>query len=227
MKAMIFCATAALACAALAPGANAALVITEVMSGSNNVFENDWWELTNTGPAAVDLGGYYWDDDGPTGADGAFFPAYLLGAGESLVIVEGDDAANFVAAWGGGFNALDEEDFTGPDLFSGLSGGSGDQIELWDADPNAGPANLLAAVAFPPATDGFSFEWFTNGASGGLSVAGEFGAFVAPGDEVGGAGTDVGSPGVSAVPAPGALKLPLRLGCPCFSPSRSFVKNSY
>jgi hypothetical protein len=203
MKAFFYCAAAALACAALAPIANAALVITEVMSSSNNPTENDWWELTNTGPASVQLDGYYWDDDGPAGNDGALFPAYMLGAGESLVIVEAD-AANFVAAWGGGFNALDQDDFTGNDTFSGLSS-NGDQIELWDADPNAGPANLLASVVFPKATQGFSFEWFTNGGSGGLSVAGEFGAFVAPGDEVGGAGTDVGSPGVSAVPSPGSL----------------------
>ena len=49
----------------LPAGANAELVITEIMSQSNHQSptEGDWWELTNTGPAAINLLGYSWDDD--------------------------------------------------------------------------------------------------------------------------------------------------------------------
>jgi hypothetical protein len=189
--------------------ASAQLYITEVMSNSSHgggTANGDWWELTNTSAFDIDLTGYYWDDDGATGNDGALFPSITITAGESIVIVEESDAAAFVAAWGGGFTAYSKDDFGGPDDFSGLSAG-GDQIQLWDSDPNAGAANLIAEVldtgsqSSPNA--GYSFAWDTSGNSLGRSSVGQFGAYTATSD--GGTpsslGTDVGSPG-SAVPEP-------------------------
>lgn len=188
------------------------LVITEAMSNSSHPggsANGDWWELTNTGDTEVDLEGYYWDDDGPSGNDGALFPTFTIAAGESIVIAEEADGAAFAAAWGGTFRVLVEGDFGGPDAFSGLSS-NGDQIELWDSDPNAGPANLIDAVTFDVSTDGFSFEWLNDGTSAGLSVAGENGAYTAFSNGASdpldlGLGTDVASPGV--VPEPASLAL--------------------
>jgi hypothetical protein len=199
---------------AVASVASADLVITEVMSNSSHpggTSNGDWWELTNTGSSVINLENYYWDDDGPSGNDGALFPAITINAGQSIVIIDEKDAAGFVEDWGGGFTAVSKDDFGGPDDFSGLSS-SGDQIELWDADPNAGPANLLASVSFGSSTAGVTFEWDAQGTDLGLSVAGENGAFVAswdgeaddpPGEA---AGTDIGSPGY-AVPEPATMGL--------------------
>jgi len=192
--------------------ARADLVITEVMSSSQHPGgpgNGDWFELHNKGGVAIDLTGYYWDDNGPNGNDGAIFPAISLGAGDTIVIVNEDaaDLSTFVAAWGGGFTAISKDDFGGPDNFSGLSS-NGDQIEIWDTDPNVGPANLVASVIFGAADGtGSTFEWFRDGTADGFSVAGEFGAYVAPGDGIGGVGTDVGSPGLTAIPEPGSVSL--------------------
>ena len=201
MKIKLLCIAAA--CAA-ASAASAQLVITEVMANSSQPggsANGDWWELTNTGASSIDLDGYYWDDS-IAGNDGALFPTLSIGAGESIVIVDENSAniAGFISAWGGGFTGISKDEFGGVNDFSGLSSG-GDSIYLWDADPS-GAANLVAQVTFGATTDGASFAWDTSGDSLGVSVPGTYGAFTAPGDGAGGAGTDIGSPG-SAIPEPG------------------------
>lgn len=201
---------AALAVVALATTAKADLVITEVMSSSQHQgpANGDWFELTNTG-ASVNLENYYWDDDGPSGADGALFPNITIGTNETVVIVNESNAnlPTWIAAWGGGITAYSADDFGGEDNFSGLSS-SGDQIEIWDSNPNTNPmANLVASVTFGAADGmGGSFEWFTDGTPDGFSVAGEFGAYQALDDGAGNAGIDVGSPGI-VVPEPAAASL--------------------
>jgi len=102
----------------LAASASAQLVITEAMTNSSHpggAANGDWWELTNTGASTIDLTGYYWDDDGPSGNDGALFPSIDILAGQSLVIVDenSSNVADFVTAWGGGFTAISAADFTG------------------------------------------------------------------------------------------------------------------
>lgn len=176
------------------------LLITEVMSSSGasgGPANGDWFELTNTGASSVDLENYYWDDNGPDGDDGALFPDLTIGAGESIIIVDenADNLSGWRTAWNVSatpgdpdyVNVISKEDFGGPDNFSGLSGG-GDQIEVWDADPNAGPANLVASVTFGASTEGFTFEWAIDGTPLGLSADGENGATT-------NAEGDVGSPG--------------------------------
>lgn len=193
--------------------AHANLVITEVMSdsshpgGTNN---EDWWELTNFGATNVNLAGYYWDDDGPSGNDGSLFPAYVLNAGASVIMLRDTSAAaaTFQTVWGITTDVLSEDDFLGPDPFSGLSS-TGDQIQLWDSDPNTGPATLIDEVTFGASTTGTSFEWDNNGNSLGLSVIGENGAFQAlndGGSPTPGPGLDIGSPGF-AIPEPSAVAL--------------------
>lgn len=192
--------------------ASAQVTITEV--SSDNLFGEDWFELTNFGDSIVDLEGYYWDDDGPVGNDGAEFGAFFLNPGQSLIVLEGSDANDGVAdAFRAEFSLdaslliLTEDDFTGPDTFSGLSGGSGDQITIFDTDPNVVGAdfNVIDFVEFGSATEGVSFD-FTSGEPV-LSVAGVNGAITA-------INGDVGSPGVvtSAVPEPGSVVLLSVLG---------------
>jgi len=183
-----------------APLVHANLVITEVMSASGasgGPANGDWFELTNTGAAAINLENYYWDDDGPSGDDGALFPAVSIGAGESIIIVDenADNLAGWRTAWNISdtpgdpdyVNVLSKDVFGGPDDFSGLSSG-GDQIEVWDADPNAGAANPVASVTFGAATDGASFEWAIDGTPLGTSNDGENQANT-------NAEGDIGSPG--------------------------------
>ncbi len=179
---------------------HAALTITEVASTSGapaGPLEGlDWWELTNTGPLTVLLDGFSWEDN-PVQNDRAVFPNGIsVLAGESIIIHQGSGIADdFRTAWGlaASVQVLDQDQFGGTNLFSGLSSG-GDAVNLFDA------ANLLAAsVSFGSSTSGRTFEWDTAGASLGLSTAGEKGAFFAT------YGAQ-GSPGV-AVPEPTTIAL--------------------
>ncbi len=189
-----------------APG-RAGLVITEVMSSSahpGGPANGDWWELTNTGAAALSLNGYSFDDDSVTPGAAVFPNGISIAPGESILFVE-ESVANLTgwrAAWGvaPSVQAFSNAQFTG--TYSGLSS-AGDQVNVYDI------ANQLAAsVAFGASTSGFSFEWKKNGDSQGLSVVGENGAYQALSNGVAGPGVDIGSPG-HAVPEPSTWALAL------------------
>lgn len=190
---------------------SAQVVITEVASAT--LFGADWFELTNTGDAAVNIEGWYWDDNGPTGMDGSEFTGVSISPGESIIVIRDSEmidgiATAFRAEWGlsASVQVITEDNIvaTSPDLFSGLSSG-GDEITLWDGDPNptgGTGVNQIDMVVFPAAPDelfepdnfGRTFD-FSSG-TGVLSVAGENGAVTAMGG-------DVGSPGfTSLVPTP-------------------------
>ena len=184
-----------------APSVRAALVITEVMSssihagGTNN---GDWFELTNTGGSAVDITGWSWDDSSNIAGSANFGSITSIGAGQSIIFTEetvGAEAA-WVVDWGiSGVTVVN----LGSSVFQGLGSG-GDAVNIYNAS-NV----LVTGVTFGAATTGFSFEWDTTGASLGLSVVGQNGAFQAAenGQTTGaGPGIDVGSPGVAAVPEP-------------------------
>lgn len=179
--------------------ATAQVSITEV--SSSNSFGEDWFELTNFGESTVDLNGFYWDDDGPTGNDGALFGDFSLAAGESLIVLEGGSAGAdpFRALFGldASLQILTEDDFTGPDTFSGLSG-NGDEISIFDTDPNVpGVAfTLIDFVEFPAvAAQGVSFDVIDGNPIPSIS-----GTPASNGD--------VASPGIAAaVPEPGSVAL--------------------
>ncbi len=192
---------ALVACGLCLAGQNAmaALRITEAASTSGAPIGilngQDWWELTNTGPGSVSLNGYSWEDN-PVSNDRGIFPnGITVAAGESIIIQQGPAgvAAAFRTTWSlpNSVQVLEGSSFTGPNGFSGL-GSSGDGVNLFD-----NTNTLVSSVTFGASTSGVSFEWDTSGASLGLSVAGQNGAYQV-------ANSRVGSPGV-AVPEPAAL----------------------
>jgi len=203
MKKMFFIVIAAiLSCSFYNTSVVAQITITEV--SSSNVLGEDWFELTNTGGTTVDLTGFFWDDD-PVGTDdGATFGDVLLESGESLIVLEGSELEDSIATTfrdtydlDASLQILTEDDFTGNDTFSGLSSG-GDQISLYDTNPNASGAvfNLIDFVEFSAAPEegvdsafgsSFDFTQLDNGVPT-LSVSGSNGSVTA-------SNGDVGSPG--------------------------------
>jgi hypothetical protein len=201
---------AAFATILLGQSSFAALIVTEVMSTSNAPESSplaalDWWELTNSGPAAVLLNGHAWEDNQPMGTDTGVFPnGITIGVGESIIIhqgVEANVASSFRTAWGLSptVQVLTQAQFTGANPFSGLSSG-GDEVNVY---------NNLAALAdnatFGASTAGVSFEWGRNNANLALSVAGQNGAtqITYPSST----NTAIGSPGRSVVPEAGTILL--------------------
>ena len=185
----------------------AQLAVTEV-SSANNLGE-DWYELTNTSDAIVNLNGFFWDDDPIGENDGAVFGDFSLEPGESLIVLEGSEEFDGIETLfrdtysvDASLQILTEDDFTGNDTFSGLSSG-GDQISLYDTDPNVSGSmfNLIDFVEFPAAPEelvdpafGATFDFTQLDADGipTLSVSGTNGAITA-------LNGDVGSPGVVTV----------------------------
>lgn len=200
--------TAAVVLAGLASTAAADLVITEVApqttAGTPSTINGDWWELTNTGVATVNLSGYQWADteDALPSSDSNFFPSFDLAPGQSIIILE--EAAVSEAEWRTNWGipasvailAQDEmlDDSTPDgDTFSGL-GNSNDGVFFYDA-----AGTLLSSYTYPSNTRGVSFEADLAGTNLGFSVVGENGAVLA-------ANGDIGSPG-TAVPSPAALSV--------------------
>lgn len=90
---------AALALAASALPVHARILLTEINSNGN---VGDYWEITNTGSAAVDLSGFRWTDSEGTfdsAAAWAIAPGTSIAAGESIVLTKATETA-FRAWWG-------------------------------------------------------------------------------------------------------------------------------
>jgi uncharacterized protein YjiK len=182
-----------------------AVKITEVdPTGNEAPYAADWFELTNTGTAAVDLTGWKADDDSQSFAEGApLVGVASLPPGASAVFLEkSSQIAAFETAWfpGGtpsGFLIGAYEN--GPGLSKG-----GDQVNVFDA-----AEELVTGVAFGAATVKVSFD---NAAGiGGTtkppptistpSVVGTDGAFTNAGGETGSPGTIVSVPTAPALSA--------------------------
>ncbi len=86
-------------CVSFVGSARAALVITEIMSLTSHAASPpaDWWELTNTGPGAVDLSDYSWDDDSEIAGTAVFPTGTSIAEGESLIVLQAAQAD--VASW--------------------------------------------------------------------------------------------------------------------------------
>ena len=202
--------TAAAAACLLALPAQADIVITEVSpySSGNAAFAADWFEFTNTGPAAVAIAGWKFDDSSNSAVSGvALAGIAAIAPGESVVFVEGNAAtvSGFLSHWFGGAvpAGLQVGTYSGTGI--GLSTG-GDAVNVFD-----GSDQRIAGVAFGAAAIGQTFD----NAAGlnslslplpvltGFSVVGVNGAFLSVAALASGVpvGTlDVGSPGVAVVP---------------------------
>jgi len=173
---------------------SAQLRITEVMSGSlhsSTAANGDWFEITNTGATAVNIGGYSFDDDSPIpGSAGQVFPAYAIPAGASVIVLREVGATEFRSLWNLPANVKIFTEAEVPN-FPGLSG-NGDSVFLFDSGNS-----VVNEFSFGLATTGASFARFTTGNSvpGGLSVNGLFGAYLSNDSS-----EDVGSPGTAALP---------------------------
>lgn len=170
------------------------VAVTEVAPwGSGNAtYGADWWELTNFGPAEVDLTGWKVDDDSNAFANAvALSGVSSLAPGESVIFIEGDSAKAdaFKSAWFGSSVPAGFE--IGTYSGSGIGfGGGGDQVNVFNAD-----GDRVTGISFGSSTTGISFD---NAEGLGafnppmpsvttLSSAGTNGAFVA--------GGETGSPG--------------------------------
>jgi hypothetical protein len=197
--------------ALLAAGAaQADIVITEVNpTGSGTAaYGADWFELTNTGSGAVNIGGWRMDDDSNAFASSvALRGVSSIAPGQSVVFIEGNAsgsndatlAASFIAAWFGG---------TPPAGFTiGGYGGAGvglsatsDGVTIFDS---AGTA--VARVAFGASTAGFSFD---NAAGLNATSLTQLSALGANGAFASVTSGEIGSPGtIGPVPEPASLAL--------------------
>lgn len=203
---------AALAAVCTLP-AQAQVRVTEVApwSSGDSPVQADWFELTNTGSAAVNIAGWKMDDNSDSfGSAVALSGVTSIGAGQSVVFIEdtsdGDaDLKNlFLSTW---FNG------TAPaNLQIGFYGGSGvglstsgDAVNIFNST-----GVQQAGVSFGASPSG-PFATFDNAAGLNnvtlktLSQIGVDGAFAAAGDP-----NEIGSPGlIAAVPEPSTYALML------------------
>ena len=175
------------------------LVITEVApwASGNSSYASDWFEVTNTTTAAVDISNWRMDDNSNAFASSVPIAGIAsIGAGESVILLESSTPATtipaFISAWFGGSapSGLHLGTYSGSGV--GLSTG-GDAVNLYNA---AGA--LQANVSFGASPSTAPFATFDNAAGldnttiSTLSVAGVHGAFLVPTPA---ATAAIGSPG--------------------------------
>lgn len=224
--------TALILCAfsAIAP---AQVIISEIMynpdsseAGPNDV---EWLEIYNTGATAVDISGWYINDnDGGDGATAAFPAGTMIAAGEAIVIVPEELAiADFQAAWGTGFQVIPVGGFvfgstTGVfgGSINGLSGSpsaTNEILELTDAsnvvvdivnfdDANGWPTDSPDGPSISLNANALDATLNDDGANWSRSDVGINGAFANVMTPIFG-GFDSGSPGIVALPVATGVRL--------------------
>lgn len=145
----------------LVPAAQANLIITEINSNGSPA---DFWELTNFGESAVNLGGYKWDDDSASPLDPSALtipPGTTIAPGESVVFAVGTTAAAFRSAWN--IDASVQVIAGGPGL------GSNDAIHLFNASNVAVTSLGYAAGGFTRSTGTGALGGHAGASAGGAA----------------------------------------------------------
>jgi len=220
---------AAIVALLVAGPARAAIIISEVdpsgSSATSNTYNADWFELTNTGAAAVNITGWEIDDNSNLFANAVPLRGVTsIAPGKSVVFIEGiadgsTDAtleASFKSFW---FDGNIPAGFT-----IGAYGGSGvglsqtaDAVNIFDST-----GARVTGVAFGLATVGVSFDNTAGAGSttlplptistlSAVGVNGAFASFAA----AAGQPNEIGSPGIF-VPEPSTVALAV-LGLVCTS----------
>lgn len=202
--------------------ARAQLVLTEVNS---NAAGGDFWELTNAGATAQDIGGWKWIDNSASGiADPATVTipgGTIIGAGESVVFCVAADAAAFRSYWGS---------LTGVQILASPSGpglGQNDAINLFDASGSPVLSFTYAASGFTRSDGSASAGGHAGVSAGGAAAQSAvidpaFGTgagrrYKAASAGVNGAyastsgGSNIGSPGVTGLSFSGGPSITLSL----------------
>lgn len=202
---MRFFSCALLAWASFVGSLQAQLAITEVFPAASTngapALHADWWELTNFGPAPVDLTGYRFNDSNGGLSNGVVtLDALVIAPGESIIFLEQNASTglptvdDFRTWWGTALPTGLQIIVYGTNAI-GLSG-NGDGVRLWDP-ATTDAQDPVASVDFGAATVGSSFVYDpTTGHLVAVSLAGVGGAFAAA--ENG----DAGSPGTTTGPVP-------------------------
>jgi hypothetical protein len=194
--------TTSLAGAAL-PAFSQTVRITEVApwGSGNSPYAADWFELTNTGSAAVSISGWKMDDASNSCASSVALNGITsIAAGESVIFLETASpttvGASFLSTWFGTNGGPRIGSYTGGGV--GLGTG-GDAVNIFD-----GSGTLQAKVTFGTADATSPYQTFDNAAGLNnaaitlLSESGVNGAFIAANDTA-----EIGSPGlIAAVPGP-------------------------
>jgi uncharacterized protein YjiK len=178
------------------------LAITEAAawSSGNSPLASDWFEVTNFGTSSVSLVGWTMDDNSNSFAVSVPLNGITsINPGQSVIFIETASSSElaakaqaFISLWFGGTApaGLQIGSYSGSGV--GLSTG-GDAVNLFDIG-----GTLRAAISFGPSPSGTTLATFDNSAGlnnaviSGLSVVGQNGAFVAPGDTM---INEIGSPG--------------------------------
>ena len=210
---------AALPLVLAASGSRAAVVITEVdpsgSSATSNTYNADWFELTNTGAAAVDIANWKIDDNSHAIATAVPSSGVTsIAPGQSVVFAE-VAASTTAAAVDAAFESFWFGSNVPASFVMGNYGGAGvglsqtaDEVNIYDAS-----GNEVTGVGFGVSATGVSFD---NTAGIGsatqpdpiistVSVVGVDGAF-ASANAAAGQPNEIGSPGVvTATPEPASL----------------------
>lgn len=151
---------------ALAFSASAApsLIVTEINS---NAAGGDFWELTNAGDAAQDIGNWKWDDDSanPNDAAAVTIPSGTsIAPGESIVFTTAASLEAFQTAWGA---------LAGVQVIVSPSGpgfGQNDQVHLFDAGGASVTSFNYAAGGFTKSDGAASLGGHAGASAGGAAA---------------------------------------------------------
>ncbi|MDX1915145.1 MAG: lamin tail domain-containing protein [Methylophilus sp.] len=197
---------------AAATSANAAIIVSEVApwSSGNSSLGKDWFELTNTGSAAVTITGWKVDDGSASFASALVLNGVTsINAGESVIFIESSTSAStaFNNLWFGANVPANLQIGYYSGSAIGLST-SGDAVNIYNSS-----GVLQASVSFGASDAVSPFHTFDNaagvtGAISTLSQVGVNGAFVATNSLTANSITEIGSPGrIAAVPEPETFAL--------------------